>query len=70
MRVVVDQLMELLFEELICAPERLGFSIPNETNYMMFLIPYCSSVYVEAKSFFPEGYSYTEMVNLYQSNLD
>lgn len=22
-------LMELLFEELICAPERLGFSIPN-----------------------------------------
>lgn len=30
-------LMELLFEELICAPERLGFSIPNETNYMIFI---------------------------------
>ena len=63
-------LMELLFEELICAPERSGFSISNETNYMMFLIPYCSSVYVEAKSVFPEGYSYTEIVNLYQRNLD
>lgn len=48
-------LIELLFEELICAPERLGFSIPNKTYYMMFLIPYCSSVYVEAKSVFPEG---------------
>lgn len=34
-------LMELLFEELICAPERLGFSIPNETHYMIFLITYC-----------------------------
>jgi hypothetical protein len=30
-------LMELLFEELICAPERLGFSIPNETNYMIWI---------------------------------
>lgn len=62
--------MELLFEELIGAPERLGFSIPNETNYMMFLISYCASIYVESKSFFQEGYSYTKMGNLYQRNLD